>query len=300
MNPPKAYDWQGYRCTYDRYVKSEAEATTALLLIHPIGVGLSRHFWDRFCQQWSAGNHRHPLYVPDLLGCGDSAMPRVAYRPEDWAAQLQHFIETVVRQPVMLVVQGALFSVAIYLVQRMASKRIQGLVLAGPPGWDLMSQAAQPRQRRLLWNCFFNTPLGDGFYRYARREQFLASFSKRQLFVDEADVDSEWLGMLEAGSAKLASRFAIFSFLAGFWRRDYTEDIKAIAQPTLTVFGEQAAGIDKVSKSESAQSRLASYLKHLPNPTGEIIPGRNVLPYEAVEAFIEVVARWLETFPEGG
>nr|WP_199192565.1 hypothetical protein [Chlorogloea sp. CCALA 695] len=44
-------------------------------------------------------------------------MPHIAYTPADWAAQLQHFLQTVIQKPVTLVVQGALLPVALELVQ---------------------------------------------------------------------------------------------------------------------------------------------------------------------------------------
>lgn len=286
------YEWQGYRCTYDGYTAEQA-SPFALVTIHPVGVGLSRHFWDRFCQHWQKQGHPFPIYNPDLLGCGDSDRPRVAYHSADWAAQLQHFITAIVQQPVVLLVQGALFSVALDLVERLQGHdSIQGLVLAGPPGWSLITQAAKANQPRLLWNLLFDTPIGNAFFRYARREQFLHSFSKRQLFASEKDIDPQWLKMLQQG-ADMDNRYAVFSFLAGFWRQDYTAQIEAIQQPTLVLFGEQASGIDRVSRSDAAPKRLEDYLEHLSHGEGRLIPGRNVLPYESTGIFSDIVNDWL-------
>lgn len=285
------YGWQGYRCAYDRYDAPPSPIT--LLTIHPVGVGLSRHFWDRFCHHWQ-DQQPFPIVNPDLLGCGDSARPRIAYHPEDWAAQLQHLITTVIQQPVVLIIQGALLPVALELLRTQGEHPIAGLVLAGPPGWPLISQDFPARRSRLLWNLFFDTPIGNLFFRYARREQFLASFSERQLFASAQDVDKEWLTLLHDGSG-MDNRYAVFSFLAGFWRRDYTADIEAIQQPTLVLFGDEASGIDRISRADGAPQRLQDYLDRLPQGTGELVPGRNVLPYESTEAFANVLAPWLKT-----
>jgi len=83
-----------------------------LLLIHPIGVGLS--FWHRFCCEWYETDRSNPIYNPDLLGCGESDMPRSLYPPTDWAGSCNTF--AVVQKPVILLVQGALLPVAIALV----------------------------------------------------------------------------------------------------------------------------------------------------------------------------------------
>jgi pimeloyl-ACP methyl ester carboxylesterase len=297
MIPTEFYTWNSYRCAYDKRMPRNSEQTSelALLLIHPIGVGLSRHFWARFCVEWYIQGNVQTIYNPDLLGCGDSDMPHVAYRPDDWAEQLLHFLKTIVQQPVVVIVQGALFPVALRLKELDAQQDwIQGMILAGPPGWSLIGQPAKPQQNKILWNILFDNFIGLNFYRYARREDFLRSFSERQLFANAKDIDSEWLQMLEHGAQDNDSRHAVFSFLAGFWRTDYREAIAQIQQPTLVLFGEQASGIDRVSRSDDGQKRLADYLNCLPNGEGQLIPGRNVLPYESTAEFVQVCTAWLQ------
>ncbi|WP_309494887.1 alpha/beta fold hydrolase [Phormidium yuhuli] len=105
--PSQTYHWENYRCAYTVEHPPQSQGIP-LVLIHPIGVGLSRQFWSRFCQEWQRQDQVNPLYLPDLLGCGESEMPRIAYRPEDWSNQLHHFLNTVIQQPVILVAQGAL------------------------------------------------------------------------------------------------------------------------------------------------------------------------------------------------
>ncbi|MBP0014639.1 MAG: alpha/beta fold hydrolase [Roseofilum sp. SBFL] len=294
LSETQYYTWKTYRCAYEVSSSPQSDPqTTPLLLLHPIGVGLSRRFWDRFITQWRTQGYSQPIYNPDLLGCGESDMPHVAYTPEDWAEQLNHFIETVIQKPVILVVQGGLFPVAIALTQRQNSYLwLKGLVLSGPPAWPVITQTSPDWQNRLLWNGF-DSPLGRAFYRYARRRQFLESFSIRQLFGEAYQVDDEWLDTLQVGAQNPASRHAVFSFLAGFWRRDYQEAIRKISQPTLVVVGEKASSISKEGKQEKADQWLTKYLAHLPNGEGKKISGRNVLPYESTETFVSLVAQQL-------
>lgn len=286
------YTWQEHRCAYETI---PGNASPALLLIHPIGVGLSRHFWQPFIQQWTASNAAQKIYSIDLLGCGDSDMPQRPYYPRDWAEQITHFIENVAQEQVVLVVQGALLPVAIEIMGLPAAKRIEGLILSGPPAWPLMTTPADQWKVKLAWSLF-DSPLGNVFYRYARREQFLKSFSERQLFANAEDVTDEWLMILHKGSRDMNSRYAVFSFLAGFWRQDYEGAIARIQQPTLIVMGEEASTIDRraAEKVDSgaipdADKRLLDYTDCLHNAKGVSIAGRNVLPYESVEQFIEVV-----------
>ena len=292
-SPTQFYNWKNYPCAYE--VHNPPNSTPEgipLLLIHPIGVGLSRQFWQRFGHEWYKQGHRNPIYNPDLLGCGESDMPRVAYSPHHWAEQLQHFLQTVVRQPVIVVVQGALLPVAIELTHK-EPDLIAGLVLAGPPAWAVITKKTSAWQQKLTWNLL-DSPFGDAFYRYARREKFLRDFSTRQLFDSGDAVDAEWLNTLHTGAENTASRYAVFSFLAGFWRKDYSSAIASIKKPTLVVVGETASSISQAGKQETPDERLADYLAYLPQGHAMKISGRNVLPYESTTEFVQAIAPFID------
>jgi pimeloyl-ACP methyl ester carboxylesterase len=291
-SPSQFYSWQNYRCAYEVHqpINTVSEGIP-LLLIHPIGVGLSRQFWRRFCREWYNSGQQNPIYNPDLLGCGESDMPHLAYTPSDWAEQLQYFLQTVVQKPVIVIVQGALLPVALALVQKQ-SNLIAGLVLSGPPTWALMTSKSPEWQQKFVWNLL-DSPFGSAFYRYARTPKFLHSFSTRQLFASENAVDAEWLNTLVVGAENPASRHAVFSFLAGFWRQDYTSSIASIEQPTLAVMGETASSISRKSKKETPDERLNHYLASLPQGRGIKINGRNVLPYESTAEFVAAIATFI-------
>ncbi len=280
LNKTQFYEWNQYRCAYDFQEGQGAP----LLLMHPIGVGLSRQFWQRFTQSWQP----NPIYNPDLLGCGGSDMPRIAYTPIDWARQLQCFLHQVIKTPAIVIAQGALSPVAIELAT-IEPDLVQAIVLSGSPAMSLLSRDTSDLSHRLAWNLF-DSPFGNGFYRYARRTQFLRKFSIRQLFADEAQVDSEWLSTLKQGSENLESRHAVFAFLSGFWRQDYMQKMAQIQQPVLAVFGDRASSISREGKGEKVDDRLNDYLQKIPNSEGVIIPGRNVLPYESTQEFVESIA----------
>jgi pimeloyl-ACP methyl ester carboxylesterase len=293
------YTWKGYRCAYEYYPgRDNQTADIPLLLLHPIGVGLSGNFWHRFCSEWRR-NFSNPIYNPDLLGCGDSDMPKVAYYPEDWGRQLQFFLENVVKKPVIAIAQGADLPVLLSLVKiQPEANFLKGLIFAGPPSWEVITTSRSQRSQKITWNLLAS-PLGSAFYLYARRRQFLTSFSIKQLFGEAKDVDDEWLDTLEKGAVNLQSRYAVFSFLAGFWRENYEEAIASIRQPTLVIFGESASSISRTKTTESPQERLDAYLKTLPRGEGSIIPGRNVLPYESPTEFVDVVGEFYQKLANG-
>ena len=292
IDSPQFYFWKDFKCAYTVNTSGNTQSqTSAIVLIHPIGVGISKAFWQPFIQAWLVNNPNSVIYNPDLIGCGECDLPSVAIYPSDWAAQLRCFLENVVKKPVTLIVQGASFPIAIKLIQITNADLIEGLVLSTPPAWRTMTEKAQPLTQKLLWNLFFNSPIGLGnlFYRYARRRQFIESFSMRQLFADAEQVDSQWLDSLVEGAKDPRTRYAVFSFLAGFWREDYTYAISTIQQPTLVVWGQQTSSISRGSFTETLQERTDLYVKHLPQAQVVIIEGRNVLPVESTSTLVAVV-----------
>ncbi|CAD5926261.1 hypothetical protein PCC9214_00986 [Planktothrix tepida] len=294
----KSYTWQGYQCLYEYYpgINPINNNESALLLIHPIGVGLSGKFWHRFCQEGRKKGLNHDIYNPDLIGCGNSQMPRLAYYPEDWAAQVNCFLHNIIEKPVIILVQGALLPVAIALIQLQKnsnSNLIKGLILSGPPAWRVMTEPRSEQQQKLTWNLFFDSPIGNLFWLYARRRQFIESFSIRQLFAKAEDVDQNWLDLLEQGAKNDNSRYAVYSFLAGFWRQNYTDIMAEISIPTLAVFGTTASSISRSGFSETPEQRCQLYETGWKNCQSAMISGRNVLPYESTAEFVEVVGKFI-------
>ena len=289
------YTSDNYQCAYEVWESTVTgnPSPIALLLIHPIGVGLSRQFWYRFCQQWQGRGGLETIYNPDLLGCGETALPRIPYTPEDFAKPLKDFIETVIKKPVVVISQGASFPIALSLLDLKPEPGIAGLILGGPPAWSIITTEKTSRQQNLLWNLF-NSPIGGLFYRYARRRNFLESFSVRQLFDQTDDVDQQWLDMLKAGADNVETRHAVFSFLAGFWRRNYESAIAHISQPTLVLMGESASSISRDSAVESPEERMIQYCQALPNGEAKLLPGRNVLPYESTTAFTSACLEFVQ------
>ncbi len=266
--------------------------TEPLLLIHPVGVGLSSRFWERFRRSWQGRDESRPLLAPDLLGCGEAPMQKRALTAEDWAAPLEQQLRARDDGPVVLVSQGASLPIALALIER-APDLVSRLVAISPPGWRVLSEPFPLQRARQFWGLLFSGPIGGLFYRYARRRAFLRSFSEKNLFAVPDSVDEEWLSTLEQGSAPMASRWAVFSFLAGFWRRNWEPQLCSLSIPVLVVFGRDATGIGRSRRWDDADERIATFKSKLPRAEIRTISGRNVLPFESAEACVEAVQSWL-------
>ena len=264
-----------------------------LLLIHPVGVGLSSRFWERFRASWQRHDTTTSLLAPDLLGCGGATMEKRALTAADWAAPLVALLHQSNSEPVVLVSQGASLPIALAVIEQ-APDRVSRLVAISPPGWRVLSEPFPEPRSRQLWRLLFSGAIGGLFYRYARRRGFLRSFSEKNLFAEASAVDEEWLTTLEEGSKAMASRWAVFSFLAGFWRRNWEQQLCNLTIPVLVVFGQDATGIGRSKGWDDADERIATFKSKLPQAEIRSIPGRNVLPYESAEACVDAVHSWLK------
>ena len=212
--------------------------------------------------------------------------------PEDWAAPLIDLLREHNNAPAILVSQGASLPIALAVIKT-APELVAGLIAISPPSWRILEEPCPKLQSQLLWRLLFQGPIGFLFYRYARRRAFLKSFSANNLFASNKNVDDEWLDTLEQEAANMSTRWATFSFLAGFWRRNWTKQWQEIKQPIWLLFGLKATGIGRTKHWDDAQERIHSYEQQLPNAVTASIDGRNVLPYESTAQCVTQLQSWL-------
>ena len=263
-----------------------------LLLIHPVGVGLSSRFWDRFIRQWQKDDPVTKLLAPDLIGCGKAKFSNEPLTPDDWAKPLVEVLRDRNDGPAVLIAQGTTLPIAL-AVQEQVPEQVCGLVAISPPGWRVLHETFPIERSRQLWRFVFQGPIGNLFYRYARRRSFLRSFSKKNLFANAEAVDEEWLQALNEGSRDMNSRWAVYSFLAGFWRRDWEPQLTRLTLPLQVVFGSSATGIGRSRSWDDLNQRLSTYRRKLPKAAIKTIPGKNVLPYESPEDSVNCIRKWL-------
>ena len=191
-----------------------------------------------------------------------------------------------------MVSQGASLPIALTVVAK-APEMVSALVAISPPGWLVLKQQFPQSRARWLWRLLFGGLIGNLFYRYARQRRFLDTFSRKNLFAQPEAVDQEWLEMLNQGSRAMDTRWAVYSFLAGFWRRDWESQLTGLKIPVQIIFGAKATGIGSSKNWDDLNERLRTYKEQLPNASISTISGRNVLPYESTEECVNSVREWL-------
>lgn len=274
------------------------ETDEPVVLVHPVGIGLSSWFWDKFFDQWEGG----PLYAPDLIGCGihhgaDVWNPdeRGLSFPLGWAQGCEALFDKIrkdrqsmswpsfVQKPTKCVVlaQGGLAPVGLMIASR-NPKTVSKLVLTSPPTWEEMTKAIPEKELETNYNFLRNPIWGKLAFSILESRWAIEFFSN--LFLFEGKSDKEWLDAACLEGSYPESRPPVMAFNAGFCNaRSFEEELTELKQPTLILQGQDDAA--RISKRQE-------YVERMPQCTLQTLPGKNILPWESPAE----VARALQSF----
>jgi len=180
----KTYTYQGHECYYQELPPQPQgrPETTAMVMVHGFGIN-SCHFEKNVEALAKAGVH---VYCPDLLGFGQSEKPvNVTYCSELWAGQVEHFIDTVVRRPCVVVGN----SIGGYVGMQVAADRpdvVSGLALLNSAGrWGVLNPLGV-EVPLLRWRPLANW-LGRLLFNNARQPEQIRQ-TLEQVYVDKSAV----------------------------------------------------------------------------------------------------------------
>jgi pimeloyl-ACP methyl ester carboxylesterase len=275
----KAYQHKDWKLTY-RYKPATPgfEEESPLLLIHPVGIGLSSWFWERVMSAWTGP----AVYAPNLIGCG------VQEESDPWDPDQQGLLfplgwvqgcETLMQESspsgaFTVVAQGGLAPVGVLLASR-NPKTVGKLILVSPPPWKEMTMSVPQAELERNYNFLRSPVLGKLAFSVLESRKAVELFSN--LFLFNEPCDEEWLEKGEKESC-VEARQPVMAFNAGFCNhRSFEEELLELEQPTLVVVGDG----DKRQRQE--------YTEKMKDCTLVYIPGRNVLPWESPELVAEAI-----------
>ena len=296
----------GFTCSFRRKPASAGfEGKPPLLLVHPLGVGLSSWFWDPFLSEWKGSE----VFVPDLIGCGTSEAwqpsERGLFVPLDWVRALETLWREEIRRPVVVLAQGGLAPLAVQLATRetetwRGGRAVRGVVLASPPPWAETAQGLPEAEVRRNFELLSATlgsasPLGTLGYRALCARPFVRFFSSRFLFAAAApDGDASAAERLDrfvdacCAEAAPERRWPVLAFNSGLvGQGGLGEELESLRTPTLVLAG-AAEGLLPLSDDGS------SYESRMPNCRAQRLVGRNALPWESARATAEAVGDFVD------
>ena len=103
-------------------------------------------------------------------------------------------------------------------------------------------------------------PIGVGL-----SSRFWDRFIQHWRTLEPDAADDEWLETLQTGARAMETRWAVFSFLAGFWRSNWEPQFTGLTVPGQVVFDQSATGIGCSRSWDDASERLDTDRRKLPN-----------------------------------
>ena len=304
----KPYEHQGYKCSY-RYrppaIPPESDPTDPvqqappIVLLHPIGIGLSSWYYKQFINYWNGPN---ALYAPDLLGCGlengnDVWNPGAevpARADQSTTLAYVEAIETLIRDKVLpstsaspaqtcvLVSQGGMAPVAIELAQR-NPQIISHLILVTPPTWKEITQPL-PLEHRFKKYKAYTSPVSYTFYDALESPLGFKAYMRRYF---KRRLDDQFVSFAtERGRVTKEARGTVASFNSGaLFDKSYEGELRHMEQPTLILVGDA---------DDKRNQERQEYLMNMPNTVMATIDGKAALPWESPVETRNVLRAFLE------
>ena len=257
--------------------------TTGIMLIHPIGVGIGKWYYDRLLKslrdRCGDMGHRFVFLVPDLLGSATASGPTDDIGgtiPElpllnitDWTSQIAHLMAEHEAKseaggcPVGswgIVANGGCSPMALQVAASSSSgtapfkAALTNVVISSPPRLSFFLDAADPVKVRNSYRTLSGIA-GKLFWWYSLRRdgRFIRKFSERNLVGDPSSLGEEWTPncLRSADLHDGRSRYSTFAFLAGALQDGCAESLSAMRGRDVS--------IDFIRGSDGRRNRAKSW-----------------------------------------
>jgi len=241
--------------------------TTAVMLIHPIGVGIGKWYHDRLLsslrERYGDIQHRLVFLSPDLLGSatasgpmderGDPILTVPLLNITDWTDQVTRLmaeceIESEGAGHVVgswtVIANGGCSPIALKVASDSVRKvapfkaALTNVIVSSPPRLPFFLEGTDPARVQKSYRTLSGVT-GRLFWWYALRRggRFVQKFSERNLVGDASNLGEEWTpNCLEAaGLFGGMSRYSTFAFLAGALQDGCVESLNALKGSGITI-----------------------------------------------------------------
>ncbi|CAJ1931395.1 unnamed protein product [Cylindrotheca closterium] len=285
------YQHKDFKLTY-LYKKAAPgrEKDDPIIMVHPVGVGLSSWFWIRAMESFE---NNPPIYAPDLIGCGlehgaDPWDPEKGglFFPLSWVEGIETLMQEVVgggtqKAGCLVVVQGGLAPVGIMLAARNPDT-VKALMLTSPPTHQDVITAVPQAELQRNYELLRSPILGNLAFFVLENRAIIRFFSDLFLFSEKCD--NRWLDETAKESKFKQARTPVQAFNAGLLQhRSFEAELQESVQPLMVVSGD---GDKRTTDREGYQSSRRANQKPC---TLKTIGGTNVLPWENPSGIVKLI-----------
>ena len=274
----RRWTWRGY----DIFA-TEAGSGPLVLLVHGIYAGASSY---EFRKLFPLLAEKHRVVAFDLLGCGLSERPNLAYSAELFVEQIVDALGEFGAEPTTLVGSSLGGAFCIRAAAR-AADRVAHLVTICPTGLggvlDKDPSAAQSAVTSLIRSPIVGEALFNALASRASTRWFL----ENQSYFDKSSVTPEVLDHYYAITHQPGARFVPAYFVGFGLNVNVARDLPFITAPVLIAWGESARSINKLPNAHE-------FMKLARHGTLATFAASGLLPHEeepqalyaAIEAFL--------------
>lgn len=219
------YSWRFGKIKYIKYGQGEP-----LLLLHGIGIGCAGHEWDSVITSLS---RHYTLYIPDLIGFGNSDKPEISYSSYLYTSLINDFTKDVIGKPAFVAASNKAADFAV-LSYRFKPDYIKKLLLVSPTGIDGNNDKTPYSGK------FMNLPLyGTFMYNIMSSMAYTMYFLKKNAYFDRYKVSlntgEKYFKSAHYGGP--SAKYAISALLAGHLDCDISKTIKDVEAPIHIIWG---------------------------------------------------------------
>jgi phosphomannomutase len=261
--------WRGY----DIFVTELGPATPdpnalPVLLVHGIYAGASSYEFRKLAPLLARTRR---VVALDLLGCGLSEMPELAYSAELFVEQIVDALGEFFDGPMCLVGSSMGGAFAIRAAVR-APDRVHALAVIAPTGLAGVLDG-DAKSGQAFAGALFRSPLaGESIWNGLASRPSLRLFLAFQSYASPASITSEVLDHYYAVTHQPGARYVPSYFVGGGLNLDVARDLPFVTAPTLVLWGdaesktnpkENAAEFERLARD--ATVKIVAHAKQLPH-----------------------------------
>lgn len=251
----RPWNWRGYEI-----FATEAGTGSLVILVHGIYAGASSY---EFRKIFPLLARRHRVVAFDLLGCGLSDKPRLAYTPELFVEQIVDALDAFGSEPTALVGSSLGGAFAIRAATR-ASDRVDRLALICPAGLAGVLDKG-PRGPQGAFVPLIRTPIvGEALFNALASKASIRWFLRNQVYATPERATDEIVDHYYAVTHQPGARYVPAAFVGGALDTNVARDLPFLTMPLQVLWGERAPSISPRSHADeflrlARHGRLATF-----------------------------------------
>ena len=252
-----------------------------ILLLHSLYPGASMAEWEH---NFAVLAEHFTVYALDFVGWGASDKPEAIYNAQEYAEQVEFFIEDIISAPCAVIASGQSASAAILAAARRGDL-INNVVLICPPLPD-EPQIPVPGAGVAVGKALKLPVAGTSTYNLLVSRRALSEWAKRHLFFDKTRVDDAFINGQHIATHQPGAAHAARASWSGESAYNPLPEWEQLHIPGLLIWGRNAL--------HPPVDTAPEWLAVKPDAHLEVIEQAMLLPHaEHPARFNQIVGDWL-------